>query len=261
MSIDYNLNGMQLIINSNLTYRSQKYRREFSCEDILKMYNDHYINFNLKNLYSSRNVEFSFIPIKYLNIDENINGSPWSIYDGDPFIKEYLDKKINLGLDIIKNGTYWPIVVTEKFNKLYVQEGNHRVISLKLCSYNGYIDENFEILCIRIPYDWENFKIYERIKNPFNIRFELENRYGSEYLNNEYIYNAICQDIINKGGRIIDNYTGQITVYNKIDIAFCIMAYSLFLRDLIYNYQDIIKPSAIINNKDLFANWTTSLQE
>lgn len=257
--LDLEIREMDLIKNENIIYGKQKYKRDYTVEQIQSMYTDDYINFNLKNLLLSGNVEYEFIPIKDLNVRNDVAQVSWRDCQDDPFLAEYTEDKINLGLDIVENGTYWPFITSmQDDGNLYVYEGNHRIISLKLCAFNGYIDENFKVFCIKAPYDWKEFKtarLYEETLTPFDIHFVLENRYGSELIVNDFIYEKVCEDIINKGGKLVSDYTGEITVYKNIDILFGASVYPLYLRDLIFEYTDVIKPSSIINNEEEFDGW------
>ena len=236
-----------------------QYKRKYSVEDVFNIYNNDYINFTLKNIILTNNVKYGFFKIKDLNIFEERYDIPWRDVLGDPFLQETHNKKINLGLDIIKNGTYWPFIVSPENNEdLYVHEGNHRILSLKICQEKGYIDNDFKVFCIIPPYKYNKYNIldfFKEIQTPYFGRFIIENMYGEDWLKNDFNKNYTVNKIISSGGRLVNGYTGEIKMNKVADIAFCLLSYPLYLRNIIYEYRNYIKPNRIINDENVFNEW------
>lgn len=250
--------------NKNLVYGTQKYKREFTMEQVNEMYNEDYINFNLKNAILYGGMKAEFIPIKDLNIRPHITKKTWKYFVSDPYLAESSDDKLKLGRSILKMGTWWPFLVSpvdSTSDRLYVCEGNHRIISLKLLAMYGEITDNYKVFCIHIPSNYEaykNEKMFDKLKNPVIIRCILENVYGCEVIHNNDILQKVLQKIKDNGDKLINPYTIETEVTIMKDLMFGLHSYPLFLRDLFYIFNNSIKPSKIINNEETFKRWLNS---
>ena len=222
------------------------FRTPPSIDNVSMMYNDYYINFTLKNLLVSRNVGYQFVEVNKIHIPDTVGQMMWERYISDPYINKYIDKKGDLGVDIIQNGYFWPFVVYVKNGEYYIREGVHRLYSLNLCINNNIVEDNYKVFCIIL--DDKNISI-----NPFKIYYPIEYK----YCKNKIITDKVCDkaycDTLNNG-RIVDVYTGEKTIYHKNDIQFSINSWPAFLRDLIYKYNNI-KANMLINNEKYFNNW------
>ena len=252
----YDLSPTNIIMSSRCQYNNLKYKNNFSISEVYDMYNNDYIGFNLKNLILSKNVIAKFTPLKELNLrDSHIE---WNIESKDPFLEETSDSHIHLGLDIIKNGTYWPIILDQSNSGLYVLEGSHRVVSLKMCQKLGYIDDDFKLFTLYMPYNKDVFDRglfdFEEI-NPVEMRFVLEVRYNNEIVVNKDMYIEVCNDVIKNNGKIVNSYTGQIKFSKRGDIVFGRDIYPMFLRDLIYENKNMVKPNIVINDEYEYSKW------
>ena len=255
-----NLGKTNVIQISRCQYNGVKFKRPYKKEQVIDMYNNDYINFNLRNLFRTNIVTPMFLPLDDIHIrSEDLDiALQWYLESDDPFLKDTFNNRINLGLDIINRGTYWPVIVTYGLdNKIYVLEGVHRITSLKMCQKFGYIDGNFSIFVIYIPYNKQEFdsgQFFNIKVSPIKMRFIIEVVYDNSLLVDTNLYNLILSDIKNEYGFIVNEYTGEWTLDNRMDIFFHMNMYPMFLRDLIYNYQDI-KPSPIFNDQSLFKEW------
>ena len=121
------------------------FRTPPSIDNVSMMYNDYYINFTLKNLLVSRNVGYQFVEVNKIHIPDTVGQMMWERYISDPYINKYIDKKGDLGVDIIQNGYFWPFVVYVKNGEYYIREGVHRLYSLNLCINNNIVEDNYKV--------------------------------------------------------------------------------------------------------------------
>lgn len=246
----------------NTTYNLQAFKRNFSLEDIDRMYNEHYINFNLKNFIKADNFKCRFRYLRDINLRTHTFNKNWNYFHSDPFLQEVHENKLDLGKKILENGTYWPIVISpiheEKPEKMYVFEGGHRVTSLKLLQLEGLVPEDFKILCLEFPNHYENLVVEQKfrpLKTPYRNRNLLEILYGCEILSSEVQYQRVLDLINNSTDYLVDDYTLETTAKTVDDMITSTQCYPHYLRDLIYNVQDKIKPNPIINDEKLFTEW------
>ena len=80
--------------NSQMCYSSQLFKRYYSEDAVKKIYNEDYINFNLKNILKSGFLKAEFIPIKDLKIRSHLLYRPWGHFFSDPYLFDYDDDKI-----------------------------------------------------------------------------------------------------------------------------------------------------------------------
>lgn len=262
--LDVDVLKLEQKTNKNLVYGTQTYKREFTKEQVYKMYNEDYINFNLKNAILYGGLKAEFIPIKDLNIRPHITKKTWKYFVSDPYLADASDDKLKLGRSIVEMGTWWPFLVSPvdySSDSLYVCEGNHRIISLKLLAMYGEIPEDFKVFCIHIPSNYEaykNEKMFDKLENPVSIRCILENVYGCEVIHSNDILQKVLQKIQKNGDKMINPYTIETKVNIMKDLMFGLHSYPLFLRDLIYMFDNQIKPNEIINNENAFKRWLNS---
>jgi len=250
----------------NTTYNDREIKRDFSIDEIKKMYYDDYINFNLKNFIKSNNLKCGFIPLKDIKIRSHMFNINWNYFHSDPYLRDSNFDKLKLGRDIVENGTYWPMVVApiskDKPNERYVFEGNHRAISLKLLQMEGEVPEDYQVFCIEYEQNYEMLQIegmYKEFEHPFKYHALIELVYGDDVIVNEEFYNLACNQTKEEGGDLIGDYTIEKTGYVYDDGFICLQSYAHFLRDLIYNNREVIKPSIYLNNPSAFEGWINEL--
>lgn len=259
--VDFNIQKREAIPNKNRTYADHEYKREYSLEQVYEMYNEDYINFNLRNAILNGILEARFIPIKDLNIRPRITQRTWKYFVNDPYLKDMHDDKLKLGRSILEIGTWYPFVVapmTKDDDKLYVFEGNHRIISLKLLAMIGEISEDFKVMCLVLPTDYFTFKEktnYTVLPFPVKYRYILEDVYGCDILVNQELLNKTLDKVKSDGEIFINDYTVEAVGTKMSDIIGVVHAYPLFLRDLIYLHDSKVLPSPIINNEEKFKEW------
>jgi len=245
----------------NLYYNRQDVKRNYTKEQVSSMYNTDYIDFNLKNIIKSGVFDFRFIELNELKLRNRIVEKRWDTFCSDPFLQNMSEDKIKLGLDIKKNGTYYPLIVSTlnpTDENLYIFEGNHRAISLKLLQSMGELPMDYKILCIVIPCNYMIYKttdIKTPLKESIMLRCILENIYGSGVIGDDNMLSKAVNKIHSDGNSLINDYTIEYRGYNIEDIIFTIHSYPLWVRDLIFNYRQDILPSPIINNEEIFNKW------
>jgi hypothetical protein len=202
----------------------------YKYSDIKNFYENFYL-FNIKQLcnigfyYDWRKIE-DVLCCEQKKIN---NGQNFEIYSQrDYFLNYYKKNKINLGKDIIKNGTFWPLFLCDN----YLMEGFHRVYSLKLLKDITEFDKKF--LCLNIPYDLniylsnKNLLDLEDLENPINYyKVDLSGSVILDKTKNSYI---IFMETLKFSGDFLNNRIFQI---NK-------------------EYPNYIKPNPVFNNEKLF---------
>lgn len=202
----------------------------YKYSDIKNFYENFYL-FNIKQLcnigfyYDWRKIE-DVLCCEQKKIN---NGQNFEIYSQrDYFLNYYKKNKINLGKDIIKNGTFWPLFLCDN----YLMEGFHRVYSLKLLKDIIEFDKKF--LCLNIPYDLniylsnKNLLDLEDLENPINYyKVDLSGSVILDKTKNSY---TIFIETLKFSGDFLNNRIFQI---NK-------------------EYPNYIKPNPVFNNEKLF---------
>lgn len=266
--IDNNTNELILDVQKrkaiparNRSYSEGMYKREYCLDQVCRMYNEDYIDVNLKNLIKTGVLTAEFIPIKDLNVLPSISQKTWRYFIKDPFLRDSHDDKLKLGRSVVEIGTWWPFVVApmhEGESDLYVFEGNHRIISLKLLAMIGEISEDFKVFCLRVPYNFHNYKVLCNdivLQNPVKYRYILEDVYGCDLLVDKELHTKTINKIHADGETMVNEYTVEAESNKFVDIMGVVHAYPIFLRDLIYLHDSKVKPSDVINNEEVFKEW------
>lgn len=203
---DRKLDGKEILFN-------------YSFNDLKIMYDELFLDFINKLPFEKKFLNISDLDIYNKKIEKGI-------WDGiDPFIREYRSKHINLALDILKNGTYCPIVVIDKN---IVREGCHRISSFRKMLIN------------------KDIYMYSLLVDNKNII----GKHGYQY---ELPINGVCVNIpINKllkvrypflYDRLIKrkskskNGLYEVKVKTDWEIYKVYQFYTTFLRDLIYLHR------------------------
>lgn len=201
---------------------------------ISKIYNDFYIETNLKNV-------CKYFDIEWLYVNDIKSPSIPNLVKSDPFISEE-DYCETLGNDIIRNGTYCPYVID---NNYLINYGQHRLAALKHCNFTK------KIFCIKIT------KSQLLIKNELNSdkytklddTFKIYNLNISDFKVDEDIYcwinsSRILNFLIIEDNRISDIFDCEIGTFYKIkikyDIEIIIYLHLLYdsIREYIFSYHN-----------------------
>lgn len=209
------------------------------CEEHkLKKFYDYYLE-NLKRLpYKMVWMDFEDIPF--------VEVRDWYIV-GDKYLKNTINNKIALGLDILENGTYWPIFIIHEKGKVKLREGMHRLYTIKLLKDKGLWD-NRKILVMTdeiIPREYKE-KIYF-IPHYNIVNIEFLRRYKNVY------------KLLFKQGLKTDDREGEILRIRMKDGYLCQAMFSFLLRNAFYDYKEkygkTFKPSPVINNYNAWVEW------
>lgn len=242
-------------------WNTQKYHREFSSEEVYEMYNEDYINFNLRNAIIGGFVEAKFIPIKDLGVRPESVTCGWKSFNDNPYLMQWNDDKLELGRSIKEIGTWFPFVVDiydSDINKMYVYEGNHRIIALKLLAANGEIDDNFKVLCLRPLFSHPHGKhrMSQKLsETPMKYRYVIENLYSGDVLENELLFEEVKNTIAKKNEVFVNQYTVETTAEYVSELFEALVDYPYLLTYLIHSHNDSILPSKIINDEKEFMKW------
>jgi hypothetical protein len=255
----------------NKYYNSQEERKIYTKEEIEKFYNEHYM-YNLRQLYMSKDPTFQFVwkTIDELNIRSEILSKSWLHYFDDNYLIESSRDKTQLAKDVLENGTYWPLVIgnipESGDDKLYVFEGNHRVLSAKLLQLEGGWDNNRKFLCLQVGKDYYEKKQLNWVEaaqaypmpKPVSVRVPCILRYDNRDIESDFVrYDKAAFDITD-----IDEDTIQFEIDHYNEYISAIQAYPHWLRDILYDYKQktgsIIVPNEVINNEDKFNEWAAA---
>lgn len=248
-------------------YNEQPIKETYTEEDIYNFYYNHYINFNLKQLYLANDPRFSFkwYSLDEINVRHTILNRSWYYYFKDGYLSDCATYKTNLAKDILDIGTYWPLKVSRNKDDglLYVHEGNHRVLSAKLLQMEGLWDNNYKWLCIEFDGDYQKFKMNNdriteemflpkliRQRMPFIIRFGVDTSRDDKKV----------LDIMEANNMtFIDEHTIELEPELYQEFISVGETYPHWLRDILYNFKQEngrpIIPSPVINNKDIWDEW------
>jgi hypothetical protein len=180
----------------------------------------------------------------------------WGDNYGDPYLKEYNNKKIKLALDIKQNGSYWPFGGWYKNNNIYIKEGKHRFMSILLADHYNKWNLNRKFLCVIV----ENKDVFEKTKNDL-IKLQKPITMKIPYIKKMYFLQQKFPSLYNKfyKNKNLKERINKIKVTTKWMAMRSTQIWTIFLRDLFYKYKEkydeIIKPSSIINNPKEWNNF------
>ena len=248
-------------------YLNQENSCIFDKEYIKYMYNT-YINYNLKNILEAELFRFLWIHPKFIYITEKKKKEEqWAMRNQanqfkDAYLVESRNNKEKLGLDVLKNGTYWPLVISaRRYQRLfYVYEGSHRMLSIRSLYKNNLWPEDKKMLCLNIItrdfYELKYGKEFIELKKPIEQVLPFSVVYGDEYNTpdgKEFVKDKCFK---RDGASFFDPKKELIKmkIYNYSDLLYANQSMSHWLRDIFWLYkennEDIIKPSKIINSED-----------
>ena len=239
-------------------------QRQYTEEQVIKMYEEDYININLKNCLNHQDkfFQYKFLALDELDLRDEVMTKNWDTYFQDPYLLDSASDKTILAKSIVENGTYYPIQATISDNRstYLVREGNHRVASLKIGQMYGIVPQDYKILCITM--DSTLFSPFTRtlkgiLNSPIKGRYNIDPVWGSKNIDNDFYLNQIKEHVKSNNEIFIDDYTVETQAYTIYDAYKFLYIYPLFLRDLLYKYPNI-KPSKIINDEKLFNDWIKS---
>lgn len=250
-------------------YNEQKHKKEYTEQKVYEFY-DTYINYNLVNAFKLDKVKFNWRSIDELNIRTRILDRSWVTYFKDEYLAESARDRTKLALDILENGTYWPLVtaVSPEDGLLYVYEGNHRVISAKLAAIEDKWPKDRKFLCMELGGYYGDFKLVDNqiaLEKPILQRFPFAGLYDTEaYVTDEIRENVMAQ-MNDEGAAFVDkdNEIVQKEIYTYTEFMHSNQIFPHWLRDILYKFREengkTIKPSKIINDENEWNKWVQSI--
>lgn len=204
----------------------------YTYSDIKEIYYKKYL-FNIQQIILKGSFSYSFKDIEEIEIDEkrnpNLGKNFNNVLNKDSFLYEFNNDKIKLGIDIIENGTFWPLVCCE--NKII--EGAHRVYSLKLLNQQKKITRKF--LCLEMPWNFEEY-----IQNKIEIITKDNLNESVEY------YKLTSNNEIIK----VQERNSYVIHENNFKISCFLLNNAIFTINK--KYPNFIKPNPIFNDEKLF---------
>lgn len=249
---------IDVLFDDNRHYHSHPNPRPFSADETKRFYYEDYIEFNLRNMLDSGLFEARFVPIREMQLQENMISRGQKAMTFDPYLQTYGSDRLKLARSILEIGTYWPTVACVRNGKYVVYEGTHRITSLKLFAMLGEIDDSFELLCL-IPksnrYFGQNDAAMGQFHLPCKYRYVIDDVWGHNLYTNETYRKNVIRFIEDHGGKMVDEYTAEVETSNIDNLIEWFLFQPMFIRDLIFIYCKDLKPSKIINNKEAFERW------
>lgn len=228
----------------NDEFMSQPFEYNYSKSYIEKMYKKYYLH-NIKQLINSNYFLPIFLPIKDVLLRPYTCKKSWDIDTNNISLLKWGKQKIQLGEDIVKQGTYWPYAFIQRpgITSYYIKYGNHRAMSLKLLQSQNKLGSNYLIF---------GFKCSEQFLKDFASDNECSNfkiQKTNVILNKEIIERASIKKRFQKIKIIkeLDNFTLLCEIDNAYDLWYSCHAYSLFLRNVLIEYE--ISPLKIFNDE------------
>jgi len=256
-------------------------QRQYTIDDLKKMYYDHYVNFNLGKLidlsvHAESLMELKWIKITDIQLRDSILIRPWKKFHTDPFLNKYHGSKIDLAKDILLNGNLWPNVTSIDYVErqlksgdtgLFSFEGNHRVPALLLAQARGLTPTTeHRVFSIHFTnadkgYYWCKRSKEHKLPMPIRQRLPIDVAFGTEY-NSDPEYKTKCDDIMNDVQSLtkIDNMTVEITVDNWLDLVAANQVYPHYLRDIIAEHNESssepFKGHELFSDKNYIEKWS-----
>lgn len=245
--------------SSAYVYKNMDPKREYSEEQVYQMYNEDYINTNLRNVFKHpQGFKTKWLTLDQISLNEQVMAKNWTHYFNDPYLQDASDNKLKLAESVLEMGTFWPCMVIEDYNGLYsAREGNHRILSLKLAQLYDIVPKDFKLLCIVLPRKVFNYTKYlydHKLSEPVIGRYSIDAVWGTNHLGNDILTKRIEQNILDKDESILNSYTVEKKGFRLLEMYEFVYIYPLFLRDLLYINKNI-KPNPIINNEEVFNSW------
>jgi hypothetical protein len=182
----------------------------------------------------------------WLTLDE-IEDKPvtqWSVI-GDQYLKN--NSSIDLAKDIIENGTYWPLFVNRKEGKIVLNDGIHRLNSLKMAQREGLWPKNKKVLAfVRTNKKYEEPGKYI-IPSPLAVDHKLLG----------FFYKYYRAPILDPS-----SYTDEsrLLCYREDRMGDApLVIFALLMRNAIYEYNKYglhkFQGAKVINNEEAFYKW------
>lgn len=249
-----------------LTHMDEVIRKNemlYSAERIYQLYEEIYLG-DLKKMFinESKYIEYKWYSIDELDIKKTKEDRNFAETKGNSYLKGMEDKKL-LGLDIMKNGTFWPIgVIHNNTHKNEVFKGSHRVLSAKLLQKDGLWD-NRKLLAIDyiMPVEdtiWEFYSGYRKFEGDNMYKIPILILYPDVNIST-VDWDLIENDINLHGGKMIDHDVAEIPLQGHRFLVKTLAYTSIWLNELICFRRDMtgefLKPSNIINSEEAFEKW------
>jgi hypothetical protein len=241
--------------------RNEKFKSDISLKETQICYDYYFIS--LKNIINHKDnpLEYKWLHPTEISFSNNSIATNWNFeFDPakDPFCADVNENKILLGLDVLKQGNYFPYVCHKNNDKYYVGEGRHRVVSLQMLDYLDMLPKDYKVLCFIYP---ESKILNSNLSIPLLYYNFSEATYGDYVRPNrkEYNLDLVYNDLNKNNGYFLNNNILVAKNSSNFDeIFYGIRKYPGNLRDNLYKYKDSIKPNLCINDKKEFEKWLKS---
>jgi len=239
------LKGINMLIKNRKFINLQEfnYQEKHNIEmskELIQFYYDNFYNVNYLafcQFVKKRNLhplQLDYVPA------DGIRKKKWEDNPYDYFLVDYSEKQIDLAIDILKNGTYWPLIAHPiKKGKFKIKEGSHRIHSAYLAVRSDLWNlERFQCLILE---DKESFIRYNNlapnIAVVMNIPIQLKDTF-LEFFSGRFDEKNIEQ---------VSEKLLEVKLHHGIEIYCTYLLYPFWLKNILYKYNkmnpnDIIEP-------------------
>lgn len=219
------------MLNIVIPKDNKKITVDYTAKEANLLYTYYIDNFYKFSSYPSTYI-FRFVLLDEIKLNKE---GKWEdfLQDDDkfnPFLKKFNDNIENLGIDIVKNGMYSPIIITEYENEFYLVEGRHKLKSLKEAKKNNKIPQNYKAFCLQVPYNF-----YEII----NLNLDVNNEINYHIIEEFYMPTVLINEYSSRFKKFkeINSTISIIKITNVFELFFAQSLYFSFLNSILYNFN------------------------
>lgn len=225
---------------------NEEFIPNYNSKEILDLFYETYLD----------NLRKSHLIMRWVRLDEIEDkvSKSWNVI-GDKFLKDSSSDWRSLAKDLIDNGTFWPIYLSEKKKGIYpIRDGIHRISCMKAAEKNGMIKSGKKMLAVIRKSGRPLINEIYKIPSPLSVNHVLLgihwNYYKKFLKNGNFEYADKNRMFI-----YVEDQFGEMPT----------MLYSLMLRNAIFEYNQNnvkkFKGSKFINNEEEFYKWRDFREE
>lgn len=242
------------IISNNIVYEPKDIKAFF--------YHDYLFNLKKMLIEEKENIGYQWYDINDLQVTEKKQLKEFTDIKNNSYLKEMQDKRL-LGLDIIRNGTFFPLSIIhtmEHSNEVF--KGSHRIISAKLLQVDGlWDDRKFLGLDFNKKVDSTIWEFYSKTRPLIGDKFYKVPTVilYPEFYELDFDKEAMLEDLLSKNGRMINEEIAIIPISNYRTLIKILGYWGVWLNELIFlsktKLHKEFKSSPVMNDPKLFQHW------
>ena len=221
----------------------------YCTEEILEKYYNVFL-YNLKN-YTGKSIWLHPLDIDLSWVKKDLN-TEWTCIK-DKFLENTVGKQEELGYDLLKNGTYWPVYLKRREDdSLKLLDGLHRVYSTALLAKKGIWPKDKKLLFLLKNEEEDNIKKEDKrayFHAPLYVTNSFKKLYRPVYFQNNLV-NYQSSEFGNEFLKTeLDSFKSG--AFQNV--------FSLLLRNALFEYRNktgnMIKTGRALNNEEEWEEW------